>query len=213
MRNHDNLINTLTSTAKPVARVRPTAWRVAGWVAGVLPCGALSSWALHSRYTDWTAPGALPALFTLALSFIVAIYAIAGAFTLSLAGRPPVNLKGGAVLAALWLVINLLNMSASAPPVGAGGLREGIHCYLFMLAAGFPMLVITVISLRRTRSLHPGQTLALSGCAIAFMSSLLLSLCHETHLHQVDFMMHLAAGVTIVLVTIVTGRRWVRLDR
>jgi hypothetical protein len=36
-------------------------------------------------------------------------------------------------------------------------------------------------------------------------------LCHDTHLHAIDFSMHLAAGITIVAMTVLAGRRWVRL--
>jgi len=211
MRNHDQLINQLSESAQPVRRIWPTAWRVVGWAALVLPCGALSSWALHSRYTDWSQPGAIPAMIALLLSFIVGLSAIAGAFTLSIAGRKPPKVKWPALLALTWLALNLGNMSLSQPGSGAGRFGEGIHCYLFMLSASVPMIVISVVSLYRTRSLRPGKSLALAGCGIAFMSSVLLSLCHNTHLHMIDFMMHLAAGITIIVLTVLTGRRWVRL--
>lgn len=213
MRNHDHLIDNLSQTARPVARVWPTGWRVAAWVSLVLPSGALSSWALHSHLTDWSEPSAIPAMLALVLSFIVAISTITAAFTLSIAGRRPFNQKGALLLAMLWLAINVLNMSPSLPPAGASRFGEGIHCYLFMLSASLPMMVITILSLHRTRALYPAQSLALSGCAIAFMSSLLLSLCHDTHLHMLDFTLHLAAGITIVALTVLLGRRWVRQDR
>lgn len=213
MRNHDQLIEQLSASAQPVGRVWPTAWRVIGWVAAALPCGALSSWALHSRYTDWSQPGALPAMAALLLSFILGVSAIAGAFTLSLAGREPPRLRYPFLLALAWLALNLGNMSVAQAPAGAGRFGEGIHCYLFMLSAGLPMMAISVFSLYRTRSISPEKSLALAGCGIAFMSSLLLSLCHDIHLHLLDFSMHLAAGITLVLLTVLTGRRWVRLDR
>jgi hypothetical protein len=208
VRNHDLLIDKLSDTAKPVKRVWPTRWRVAAWVIAVLPCGTLTSWALHNRFTDWSQAGAFPALVALLLSFIIGASAMAAAFTLSIAGRQPLRLKWAALLAVLWLGVNLLNMSPSSTlKVG-----EGVHCYLFMLLASLPMIVISIASLHRTRSLYPGKTLALAGCGIAFMCSMLLSLCHEVHLHRFDFAMHLTAGLSIIILTVLAGRRWVRLS-
>ncbi|MGA8121735.1 DUF1109 domain-containing protein [Rouxiella badensis] len=208
MRNHDLLIDKLSDTAKPVKRVWPTRWRVAAWVIAVLPCGTLTSWALHNRFTDWSQAGAFPALVALLLSFIIGASAMAAAFTLSIAGRQPLRLKWAALLAVLWLGVNLLNMSPSSTlKVG-----EGVHCYLFMLLASLPMIVISIASLHRTRSLYPGKTLALAGCGIAFMCSMLLSLCHEVHLHRFDFAMHLTAGLSIIILTVLAGRWWVRLS-
>ncbi|MGJ0480169.1 DUF1109 domain-containing protein [Pantoea agglomerans] len=211
MRNHDQLINQLSASAQPVQRIWPTGWRVAGWIALALPCGALTSWAFHSRLTDWSQPGAMLALVAVLLSLVIAGSTLAAAFTLSIAGRKPISLRWPLLMALMWLALNLINMSSETPPAGASRLGEGIHCYLFMLSASLPMMLMSVIALKRTRSLYPARSLALSGCGSAFTSSMLLSLCHETHLHMIDFSMHLAAGITIVVMTVVAGRRWVRL--
>lgn len=213
MRNHDQLIDELSQTVRPVTRTWPTAWRVVVWAAAVLPCGMLTSWALHSRFTDWSQPGSWLALITLLLSLATGTGAMAAAFTISIAGRQASGLKWCALLAAVWLVINLLNSAPASPPAGAGHWGEGIHCYLFMLSASLPMIAISIACLSRTRSLRPGQSLALAGAGIAFMSSMLLSLCHEVHLHRLDFTLHLAAGVTIVVLTVLAGRRWILLSR
>ncbi|MDU4128308.1 NrsF family protein [Pantoea sp.] len=211
MRNHDPFIDRLSQSAQPVRRVWPTPWRVTGWIAAALPCGALSSWAFHTRLTDWSQPDATIALITLLLSLIIAGSSLAAAFTLSIAGRKVSGMGWLLLLAGVWLTLNLLNMSSSRPPAGAGRFGEGIHCYLFMLSASLPMMLLSVIALQRTRSLHPGKSLALAGCGSAFSASMLLSLCHDTHLHMIDFLMHLAAGITIVAITVLVGRRWVRL--
>ncbi|AWP35144.1 DUF1109 domain-containing protein [Pantoea eucalypti] len=213
MRNHDQLIDQLSASAQPVQRVWPVAWRVAGWIALALPCGALTSWAFHSRFTDWSQPGAFFALVAVLLSLIIAGSTLAAAFTLSIAGRKPISSRWPLLLAVLWLGLNLINMSPEAPPAGAGRFGEGIHCYLFMLSASVPMMLMSVIALKRTRSLYPARSLALSGCGCAFTSSMLLSLCHDTHLHIVDFSMHLAAGITIVALTVLAGRRWIQLGK
>ena len=136
---------------------------------------------------------------------------LAAVVTLSSEGRKPIGRRWPLLLAVMWLGLNLINMSSETPPAGASRLGEGIHCYLFMLSASVPMMLMSVITLKRTRSLYPARSLALSGCGSAFTSSMLLSLCHDTHLHMLDFSMHLAAGITIVVLTVLAGRRWVRL--
>ncbi|AUX71620.1 NrsF family protein [Erwinia pyrifoliae] len=213
MRNHDRLIDQLSNRASPVKRTWPTGWRVAAWIIAVLPCGMLSSWAFHSKFTDWSQPGALPALIALLISFIIGVGTIAGAFSLSIAGRKPPGLRWAALLAVLWLAVNLLNASSTNDPAATGRFGEGVHCYLFMLSASLPMMVISIVCLYRTRSLCPVRSLALAGCSAAFMSSVLLSLCHGVNLHLFDFAMHLAAGITIIAFTMLTGRRWIRLDQ
>ncbi len=213
MKNHDQLIDQLSQSARPVKRTWPVGCRVVAWIVTVLPCGMLSSWVWHSRFTDWSRPGAGLALVTLLLAFGIGAAAMAGAFTLSIAGRKPLRLRWAALLAFIWLVINLLNTASATPPGGVGRFGEGMHCYLFMLSASLPMMAISIACLNRTRSLYPRQSLALAGAGIAFMSSMLLSLCHEVQLHRVDFIMHLAAGVTIVALTVLTGRRWIQLSR
>lgn len=213
MRNHDQLIDELSHAVRPVKRTWPTGWRVAAWVVAVLPCGMLTSWAWHSRFTDWSQPGSWLALVTLLLSLGIGAGAMAAALTLSIAGRKAVRLPWMLLPGAIWLAINLLNTRAASAAEGAGHWGEGIHCYLFMLMASLPMIVISLACLYRTRSLQPGKCLALAGAGVAFMSSMLLSLCHEVHLHRLDFTMHLAAGVTIVMLTVLAGRRWIRLSR
>ncbi len=211
MRSHEPLIDKLSGSARPVKRTWPTRWRVTAWTIAVLPCGMLTSWGLHNKFTDWSKPDSLLAMLSLLLAFIIGAIAIAAAFNLSIAGRQPMRLKWAAMLAVVWLAINLLNTSFSSDNAGIGKFGEGLHCYLFMLSASLPMIVISIAGLYRTRSLYPAQSLALAGCGIAFMSSMLLSMCHDTHLHSLDFAMHLAAGVTIVVITVLSGRRWVRL--
>ncbi|MCK8353400.1 DUF1109 domain-containing protein, partial [Erwinia amylovora] len=86
MRNHDRLIDQHSNRASPVKRTWATGWRVAAWIMAVLPCGMLSSWTFHSKFTDWSQQETLPALLSLLFSFIIGARAIAGAFNLSIAG-------------------------------------------------------------------------------------------------------------------------------
>ncbi|WP_374058099.1 hypothetical protein [Candidatus Pantoea persica] len=76
------------------------------WRAGsppCCPCGALSSWAFHRRYTDWTQPGALSAMAALLLAFLLGAGTIAAAFTPSIADLTPLRLKRLFLLALGWL--------------------------------------------------------------------------------------------------------------
>lgn len=210
MGNHDKLIETLSRTARPVTRTPPTPWRVVSWVSCVLPTGALAGWQLRHTFTDWSQPGALTALLAMLLAFIAGTVAIFSAFNLSIAGRKPIRPLWLTLLVMSWLVTNLIN--ASHTPIEPHAAGDGMHCYQFMLAASLPMMVFSVISLRRTRTLYPTRSLALAGCGIAFMTATLLSFCHPVELEMPDLLMHLAAALTIIAITVLGGRRWVALD-
>jgi hypothetical protein len=80
-----------------------------------------------------------------------------------------------------------------------------------MMIAGTPMIVIVVSALRRSRSLHPTSSLALSGLGIAAMSQILLGFCHPVAGELIDLAMHLAAAITLVAITVFGGRRWIRI--
>lgn len=72
------------------------------------------------------------------------------------------------------------------------------------------MVAIVIAYLRRTRTLYPLRTLAIAGAGVSFMALTLLSFCHPVEVHPLDFLLHVAAGVTIVVTTMAVGWRWVR---
>jgi len=49
------------------------------------------------------------------------------------------------------------------------------------------------------------RTLAAAGAGVACMALTLLSLCHPVEVHPLDFLLHVAAGITIILGTILLG--------
>ena len=57
----------------------------------------------------------------------------------------------------------------------------------------------------------PLRSLAVAGLGIAATSQMLLGLCHPVSGQLFDLMMHLAAAITLVVVTSLAGRRWVRI--
>jgi Negative regulator of sigma F len=206
MDSHDALIEKLSRNAAPVKRALPVRWRVVSWVLMALPAGALASLFLQRTATDWSQPGAQWAMVQLGLAFAIGLLAISSAFTLSIAGRRPLNARWLLALAVVWLASVLINIGH--PPLTASTLHD-TRCYTFMVTVSVPMVALVIGYLRRTRTLNPLRSLALSGLGVAAMALTLLTFCHPVHLHPEDFMMHLAAIVTIVGATVAFGWRWV----
>ena len=73
------------------------------------------------------------------------------------------------------------------------------------------MMVLMIASLRKTRALHPVRSLAMAGLGVSCMAVTMLAFCHPVHLHPMDFVMHLAAIALIIVMTVLLGRRWVKL--
>ncbi|WP_158783036.1 NrsF family protein [Pantoea sp. BAV 3049] len=206
MTDHDLLIDKLSRGASPVKRTRPTGWRVLAWIAMALPCGAAASLIVHRTLNDWSQPGMQWAALQLLLTFLTGTLAIRNAFQMSIAGRRPLGWRWFMPLVGVWLVSILINLR-NAPETA--GHMEGTNCYLFMMVVSIPMMAIVIGYLRQTRALFPVRSLAVAGAGVACMALSLLSLCHPIHLHWLDFIQHLGAIATIVLLTILFGRRWV----
>ncbi|KGT94993.1 membrane protein [Erwinia typographi] len=207
MTDHNALIATLSRRASPVKRTHPAGWRVLAFLTMALPCGAIASLLVRRPVTDWLQPGMAWALFQLFIIFIAGTLAIRNAFLISIPGRRALSWKGFIPLALLWLGSILINMRGLKP---ATSQVEGTNCYLFMLVVSVPMIVIMIGYLRQTRTLFPVRSLTAAGAGTACMALVLLSLCHPIHLNLLDFAQHLLAAATIVLVTIISGWRWVR---
>ncbi len=207
MSDHDRLIDTLSQTAGPVRRPLPTTLRAALWIALALPCGVAATSLLHHGRVDWSQPGAVWPMIALVLSFVLGALGIATAFDLGIAGRRAATWKLFLPLIGAWLAASLVEILISPNPIGHFG--SGTFCYSFMTLASVPMIPLAVLALRRTRALDPDKALAVAGMGVAFMTSTLLTLCHSINAQLVDFLMHLAAAATIVVATVVVGRRWV----
>ena len=209
MNEHDALIEQLCREAHPVRRPAAPWVRAAGWMLVALPCGFLASLLMPRGHADWFNPGAFWAGLWILESFCLAALAIATAFALSIAGRRITHWRWLGALTVAWLLIGLIGVTNSADPVGHLG--DGKYCYTFMMVAGAPMIVLVVAALRRTRSLHPARSLGVGGLAIAAMSQLLLGFCHPVAGELVDLTMHLAASITLVALTVLGGRPWVKI--
>lgn len=209
MKDHNLLIAQLSRSVPPVRRAPGINQRLAGWLAIALPVGTGTGLLLNRALTDWTATGAGWTALQSLLSFLLGILAVRAAFGLSIAGRRVTGWKLFLPLSTLWLVSSLLQMPASPLPVN---LAEGTGCYLFLLGVATPMSLVMIASLRRTPLLCPLRSLAMAGFGVAWIAVTLLAFCHPVHFHLHDLLMHLAACVTIVLLTMVLGKRFVALN-
>lgn len=207
MVDHDQLIKQLGQDVRPISRTWATHWRVVGWLLMALPSGWLSSLAFQRVATDWTQPGALLAVLQLTVTFITGTLAIRNAFLLSIAGRKPLSWKVFVPLIAVWLSGVALSLGTTRVQMHH---PDEVNCYVFMVAVSAPMIGLVIACLRRTRAMYPLRTLAVAGAGVACMALTLLSFCHPVEVHPLDFMMHVAAGMTIVVGTMVLGWRWVR---
>ncbi|MFG1172574.1 NrsF family protein [Erwiniaceae bacterium CAU 1747] len=209
MTDHNALIEKLGREIKPVRRLWPTGLRVLIWLFVALPCAVAASFLVPRGLTDWSQPGAKLAMIQIALALLLGTLAIRIAFTLSIAGRR--SLKGKALLpiALMWFGLSVINMQGHGAILND---HDSTRCFTFLMVVSAPMILLMIISLRRSRSLYPVRSLAMAGMGIASLAVSLLAFCHPVHLHVLDFMMHLAAIVAIVALTILTGKRWVSLD-
>ena len=206
MADHELLIEKLSREATPVTRPKTTYLRVLSWMLLALPCGALSSLLVTRSATDWSSPGAWLALLQLSLAFAVGVLAIANAFALSIAGRRPLSWRWFAPLLLVWggavlFSLGETHLQAHHP--------DEVNCYAFMMTVSAPMILIAIGYLRRTRTLYPLRTLAMAGAGVASMALTLLTFCHPVEIHPLDFLLHIAAIITIVCATIVLGWRHV----
>lgn len=209
MSKHDPLIEQLCREAHPVKRPAAPWIRAAGWILVALPCGYLASLLIPHGSSDWSKPGALWAGLWILVSFCLGALAIWTAFALSIAGRRMTTWRWLTALSGAWLLVGLIDVTSSADPVGHVG--DGMYCYTFLMVAGTPMIVTVVAALRYTRSLHPASSLAIAGLGIAAMSQILLGFCHPVAGELIDLIMHLAAAITLVAMTVAGGWRWVRI--
>ncbi|XXN66433.1 NrsF family protein (plasmid) [Enterobacter ludwigii] len=208
MTDHNLLIEKLGREMRPVKPLRSTRWRVCAWLLLALPCGIAASFLVQRSFTDWTQPGALQAILQLVLAFILGTLAIRSAFNMSIAGRRSISWKALLPIGLLWLGMSISQIPGEVPLVHD---NYSTRCFTFLLVVSTPMMVLMIVSLRRTRALYPVRSLAMAGLGVSCMAVALLAFCHPVHLHPLDFIMHLAAIVTIVAMTVLVGKRWVTL--
>lgn len=206
MTDHNVFIEKLTREAGPVSRPLTGGKRVLVWLLMALPCGWASSLLVYRLSTDWSHSGSWLAAMQLSLTFIMGVLAIRNAFSFSIAGRKPLSGWWFLPLFLLWLAGVILSMGQthvrSAHP-------EEVNCYAFMMTVSLPMMLLVVGYLRRTRAINPLRALASAGAGVACMALTLLAFCHPVETHYLDFLLHFAAFISIVSLTVLLGWRWV----
>jgi len=208
MADHDSLIDELCRSAVPVRGLAPPILRALALVAIALPSGLAATLFMHPYHPNWSAPGMAWPMAEIALLMTSGVVSLILAVYGSVPGRS-LHRLGGWILCGLaaWLLVSAGNILIS--PRALGGPGEGSFCYPFLLLAGSPMIVLTIFALRQTRSLHPYRTLAIAGVGVASLSLGLLGFCHPADLHLVDFGAHLAGAASLLLLTILAGKRWI----
>lgn len=207
MDDHDALIDNLSREVQAVKRPPSPALRTLLWIVLALPLGALAGLWLSRTFADWQAPSAGWAMVGLVSAFLLGALAMLSAFRLSIAGVKPIGWQWFAALGLVWLGASLVGVSQASNPWGHIG--SGTGCYIFMTTVSLPMIVVSILTLRRTRTLYPWRTLGAAGLGTSFMTAALLALCHPPTGDLPDFLMHGLAAVTIMAVTMGLGRRLV----
>lgn len=207
MSDHYRLIEQLGRDLQPVRRTPAPGTRLLRWLAMALPCAVAASLLVQRTLTDWSQPGAALAVLQLMLAFLLGTLAIRSAFSMSIAGRRSISWKALLPIGLLWLGISLSSMPPGAAPTHTD---DSVRCFTFLLVVSLPMMVLMIASLRQTRALQPVRSLAMGGLGVACMAVSLLAFCHPFHLHPLDFVTHLAAIITIIALTIITGKPWVK---
>ena len=159
MTDHHLLIEKLGRDLRPVpAGDRKTRAGLAGAGATGRHRGQLL---VPRTLTDWSQAGAMQAALQLMLAFILGLLAMRSAFELSIAGRRGISAKLLLPPGLLWLGLSASSLLQTATPLQ----QHTLPCFVFLLVVSLPMLLLTIISLRRTRALYPARSLAMAGWA------------------------------------------------
>lgn len=209
MRDPEALIDAISQDLPPVRRVLPPWRRALGWAPVALALGYLATRILPRFPIAQDAGHAALSAATIALSLALGLHALVCALAISVAGGRATArgwMKAGL---ALWLLLAMVSISLSPRPFGyVPGV--GSYCFSFVMLAGLPMIAVVMAALRQTRSLRPRQSLQTASMAIAFLSFGLLGFCHPAEMSLADFIMHVAAGLTLAAITLLAGYRAIR---
>ncbi len=205
MSEHPDLIQRLTDSLTPVKLIHPTWLRVFRWVALALPLGTAATFLLPRDGLDWSHLSDIWRIAEIALSFLLAVCAVSAAYEMSIPGRRPYATRLFIIGVVVWGA--LLARNALHNPLNLGAWEDGFFCYAFMLLAGLPMLGVLLLDLRNSPALRPGRVLCSSGAGVFFGALALLSLCHRGGFNFIDLGMHLAAGMSIMLISMLAGRK------
>lgn len=212
MSGTQDLIDTLVAGAGPVRRLRPPAWRAAGWlVVAVAVIGLLGLW--HGPRADLAARLAQPwfvaGLLAAALTGVLAALA---AFLLSVPDRA----RG-------WVLLPLPSAVAWLATVGIGCLTDWVRfqpggfqwgdaasCFGLLLLASIPLSALLFWMLRHSASLRPTAAILSGGLAVAAFSSCALSLLHVFEASAMILLWNFGSAGLVLVADVVVGRTILR---
>ncbi|MGD9604069.1 MAG: NrsF family protein [Gammaproteobacteria bacterium] len=209
--SRDRLIASLVADARPIAHPGRVARAVSAWLA-VATAVALAGMALRLPFgtVRWAALAESPRFLLECLCGVgvivtAAVYALRSALPAALTRSAAWTLP--LVLLATWLAWQILAITMPAIAPDMAGKRP--HCWLEVLLAGMPGLVIGLGLARRLWPLAGTRTGALAGLAAGAIPALAMQLvCQYEPVHGLAF--HLAPGVALGILGALAGARWLR---
>lgn len=202
---HKELIQQLTHNLKPVAKT-PNLWLgTATWSLVFLGLGVLSTFLLNLHPKAWQFPATQENILSFMLCIVIGCLSISNVFKSQIPGRQ-LNTTLLNTMIIFWLVASLFSIFTVPHHIGHFG--QGLSCYLFVVTSGIPMLIISLMFLKKNQSLIPLKTLKYLSIGIIFLSYSLLTLCHSEQLILNDFFMHLFAAMTLIGLTVFIGYRF-----
>ncbi|MBT0727794.1 NrsF family protein [Rosenbergiella australiborealis] len=203
MIDHHQLIKKLANDALPVRPLPSTGRRFFKWLVMALPLAIIFSVFVHRGLTDWHQPGAGLALLQLLVAVSIAIAAVWNALILVIPGREGIPIVRFILGGGLWLLLNIISIPQASTPVVH---EHGTFCYLFLLVVSLPMIVTLLWTLHKSGGLRSTNSLLMAGIGASAWAMSLLSLCHSVQQDRFDLLMHVAAVVTIISLTLLIGR-------
>lgn len=176
----EDLIAALSAGVAPVRRLRPPAWRAAGFVAAAGAIVALSV-AWHGLRPDLAERLQQPMYLLEWLgSLATALGAFLAAFHLSLPDRSPRWLAAALVPAALWLLIIGLGCLENFSQHGMHAFAWGVSldCFRYITEMGIPLMLVMMVMIRHAGPIRPIQSMVCAGLGAAALSAAGLSLFH-----------------------------------
>ena len=204
----DGLIARLTDGLQPVKRLPAPGLRAALWLGVVALLGA----AFVMRFSDmatFTRRAGDPKLaLELAGTLLTGILATVAAFELSLPDRPLRWALLPVPSFLLWVGSSGYSCWRQIVVHGPEGWKagEGADCFLWIVVFGVPLAISLFVLLRRAHPLAPGPVAAMAGLGVASLAAFLLQFFHPFDVTVLDLGMHLAAVVTVVVITRAAAR-------
>lgn len=207
------LIQEMAAELQPIRRPGRTAARALLWLAISMMVSVLVIVALGPMRPGFAAQLQQSGQLLVETLLGVAAFIFAGLAALRLGVPAPAGLLRRVglplLLLLLWLAFNTYGLVHPALPWSAAG--ERAHCYIEVLMAGIPGMLLGLWLARRWYHLYPATSGLLIGLAAGVASALVMQFaCMYVPLHNIAF--HLLPGLMVGVLGAVIGRRYLRPD-